>query len=76
MLRLPQVHGIIESLAGPNPLFDHDFVHFIAANSPTGQHLHVDAVIDNRDPSFDIQLFYFPTEVKPGAGGSSCQAAI
>ena len=70
MLRLPQVHGIIESLAGPNPLFDHDFVHFIAANSPTGQHLHVDAVIDNRDPSFDIQLFYFPTEVKPGAGGT------
>ena len=36
----------------------------------TGQHLHVDAVVDNRDPSFDIQLFYYPTEVKPGAGGT------
>ena len=70
MLRLPQVHGIIESLAGTDPLFDHDFVHFIGANSPTGQHLHVDAVVDNRDPSFDIQLFYYPSEVKPGAGGT------
>lgn len=70
MLRLPQVQGIIESLVGKNPLFDHDFVHYIAGNSPTGQHLHVDAVIDDRHPSFDIQLFYYPTEVKPGAGGT------
>ena len=53
-----------------DPLFDHDFAHFIRANSPTGQHLHVDAVVDNRDPSFDIQLFYYPSEVKPGAGGT------
>ena len=70
ILRLPQVHGIIESLVGTDPLFDHDFVHFIPANTATGQHLHVDAVVDNRDPSFDIQLFYFPVEVKPGAGGT------
>jgi len=35
-----------------------------------GQHLHVDAVVDTRDPSFDIQLFYFPQEVAPGAGGT------
>jgi hypothetical protein len=70
MLRLPQIQGIIESLVGKDPLYDHDFVHFIPANNPTGQHLHVDAVIDDRHPSFDIQLFYFPTEVKPGAGGT------
>ena len=38
--------------------------------SKTAQHLHVDAVIDNRHPSFDIQLFYFPTEVAQGAGGT------
>ena len=70
MLRLPQVQGIIESLVGPEPLFDHDFVHYIPANNPRGQHLHVDAVIDDRHPSFDIQLFYYPTEVAPGAGGT------
>ncbi len=70
MLRLPQVQGIIKSLVGSNPLFDHDFVHYIPAENSTGQHLHVDAVIDNRHPSFDIQLFYFPTNVAAGAGGT------
>ncbi len=70
MLRLPAVNGIIESLVGPDPIFDHDFVHYIPAKNPKGQHLHVDAVIDNKHPSFDIQLFYYPTEVAPGAGGT------
>ena len=70
MLRLPEVQGIITSLVGADPLFDHDFVHYIPANSPKGQHLHVDAVIDNRHPSFDIQLFYYPGDVAPGAGGT------
>ena len=70
MLRLPEVAGIIQSLVGSNPLFDHDFVHYIPAEHPKGQHLHVDAVIDNRHPSFDIQLFYYPTEVAAGAGGT------
>ncbi len=70
MLRLPQVQGIIESLVGADPLFDHDFIHYIAAGSTQGQHLHVDAVIDSRHPSFDIQLFYYPTDVAPGAGGT------
>lgn len=70
MLRLPKVQGIITSLVGTDPYFDHDFVHYIPADNPRGQHLHVDAVIDDRHPSFDIQLFYFPSEVKPGAGGT------
>ena len=70
MLRLPKVQGIIQSLVGTDPLFDHDFVHYIAPEAPHGQHLHVDAVIDNAHPSFDIQLFYFPTAVSPGAGGT------
>lgn len=70
VLRLPQVQGIIDSLVGSDPLFDHDFVHHIPAGSTQGQHLHVDAVIDSRHPSFDIQLFYFPTDVAPGAGGT------
>ena len=70
MLRLPQVHGIIRSLVGDDPRFDHDFVHHIPARSPQGQHLHVDAVIDDRHPSFDIQLFYFPLDVAEHAGGT------
>ena len=70
MLRLPQVHGIIASLVGADPVFDHDFVHLLPAGSTFAQHLHVDAVIDSRDPSFDVQLFYFPNEVRPGEGGT------
>ena len=70
LLRLPAIQGIIQSLVGTEPLFDHDFVHYIPAKNPKGQHLHVDAVIDNAHPSFDIQLFYFPTAVAEGAGGT------
>ncbi len=70
MLRLPEVRGIITSLVGPNPTFDHDFVHFLPAESKYGQQLHMDAIVDSDDPSFDIQLFYFPREVKPGEGGT------
>lgn len=69
-LRLPQVQGIIQSLVGADPLFDHDFVHLLPAGSTYAQHLHVDAVIDNPSPAFDIQLFYYPAEVKPGGGGT------
>ncbi|MCX2979884.1 phytanoyl-CoA dioxygenase [Halieaceae bacterium IMCC14734] len=70
LLNLPEVLGIVESLVGPNPLFDHDFVHRLQAGSEYKQHLHVDAVVDSADPSFDIQLFYFPQDVAPGAGGT------
>lgn len=70
MLNLPEVQGIVESLVGPDPLFDHDFVHRLQAGSGYQQHLHVDAVVDSVDPTFDIQLFYFPHEVAPDAGGT------
>ncbi len=69
-LRLPQVQGIIRSLVGSAPIYDHDFVHHLPAGSTYEQHLHVDAVVDSEDPTFDIQLFYFPNEVKPGEGGT------
>ena len=69
-IRLPAVQGLIRSLVGADPLFDHDFVHLLPAGSTYTQHLHVDAVIDNPEPSFDIQIFYYPVEVKPGEGGT------
>jgi hypothetical protein len=69
-LRLPQVQGVIQSLVGSDPLYDHDFVHHLPAGSGYRQNLHVDAVIDSADPTFDIQLFYFPHEVVAGEGGT------
>jgi hypothetical protein len=70
LLRLPQVQGIVSSLVGDDPLFDHDFVHRLPAGSGYTQHLHVDAVIDDPTPSFDIQVFYYPVAVEPGCGGT------
>ncbi|MEM9517331.1 MAG: phytanoyl-CoA dioxygenase family protein [Actinomycetota bacterium] len=69
-LRLPEVRGIITSLVGPAPIFDHDWTHHLPAGSTYLQPLHVDAVTDSSDPTFDIQLFWFPREVAPGEGGT------
>jgi hypothetical protein len=67
---LPVVAGAIRSLAGENPLFDHHAIHFNPAGSPRVQDLHCDAAIDSGDPTFDIQLFYFPHDVGEGEGGT------
>ena len=69
-LRLPQIQGIVTSLVGKDPLFDHDFVHKLPAGSQYRQHLHVDAVIDDPSPAFDIQIFYYPVAVQAGCGGT------
>lgn len=69
MLRLPRVQGIITSLVGPVPLFDHDWVHVREGGDIVDQHLHQDAIVDPT-MAFDIQLFWFPHEVKEGEGGT------
>ena len=69
-LRLPRIRGIIESLVGANPRFDHDFTHHILAGATYAQPLHVDAITDSPDPTFDVQLFWFPRDVAPGEGGT------
>jgi hypothetical protein len=69
MLRLPQVQGIIQSLVGPDPLFDHQAVHVRQPHEDSAQHLHGDSTIDIR-MHFDIQLMYFPHDVTPDMGGT------
>ena len=69
VLRHPAVRRIVDSLVGPEAVFDHDFVHVKPAGDRSFQPLHADAVIDP-NTAFDIQLFYFPHEVHPGAGGT------
>jgi hypothetical protein len=69
-LRLPQVRGIIESFVGPNPTFDHDWTHHILPHATYVQPLHVDAITDSADPTFDVQLFWYPHDVAPGEGGT------
>jgi len=69
MLRLPRVAGILHSLLGPNPVYDHDWVHVREAGDLVDQHLHQDAIVD-QTLAFDVQLFWFPHAVTPGEGGT------
>lgn len=78
LLALPAVRGIIASLVGPRPTFDHQFLHLAFPPSAwregdppqTSQHLHQDSTIDVRTGAFDIQLMYYPHAVGPEDGGT------
>jgi hypothetical protein len=69
MVRVPAVAGAIASLVGDKPVVDHHFVHLKAAGDLAAQGLHCDAIIDE-GLAFDIQLFWFPHAISPGAGGT------
>lgn len=69
MLRLPRIQGILRSLLGPGPVYDHDWVHVRERGDLVDQLLHQDAIIDPT-LSFDVQLFWFPHDVAPGEGGT------
>ncbi len=69
LLDLPQIQGIIQSLVGENPRFDHDAIHVREANEGRAQGLHADSIIDCRT-HFDIQLMYFPHDVPLEMGGT------
>ena len=69
MLRLPQVRGIIESLVGPSPRYDHHQVHTVPPGRNVGQTWHGDAIIDTR-LHFDAQLFYFAHDTPREMGGT------
>ncbi len=66
---LPAVRGIIASLVGPEPQYDHHAVHTVAARSGHAQIWHADAAIDPK-PHFDIQIMYYPHEVTRDMGGT------
>ncbi|MBT5874091.1 MAG: phytanoyl-CoA dioxygenase [Candidatus Latescibacteria bacterium] len=69
VFRLPEIQGIIQSLVGPNPLYDHHAVHTVNATHDVGQIWHADAIIDLR-MHFDIQFFYFSHDTPREMGGT------
>ena len=73
MLDLPQIQGLIHSLVGEDPLFDHDAIHVREPNQGRAQGLHADSIIDTRD-HFDIQIMYFPHDVPLEMGGTLAAA--
>ena len=78
IMALPEVDGIVRSLVGPNPTFDHHFLHvamppsfFQAKELPHRSQLtHQDSTIDPRFEHFDIQLMYYPHKVTNAMGGT------
>ena len=69
LLDLPQIQGLIASMVGDDPLFDHDAIHVREPNEGKAQGLHADSIIDCRT-HFDIQLMYFPHDVPLEMGGT------
>lgn len=69
MIRMPEIQGIIQSLVGPDPLFDHHAIHVRQANEGQAQGMHGDSIIDTR-MHFDVQLMYFPHDVPLEMGGT------
>lgn len=77
ILQLPAVSGLVQSLVGREPIFDHHFLHITfppsyyanLADVPRSQHLHQDSTIDTRQ-AFDVQLMYYPHEVTQDMGGT------
>ena len=68
--RLPQVKGLIDSLVGPDPLYDHHAAHLVKAGIMKGPDMHQDSVIDFRENYFDIQLSFFPVDTPDEMGGT------
>ena len=77
MLDLPVVAGAIRSLVGPEPVFDHHFLHVTfptayheaAGGENVSQHTHQDSTIDPRQ-AFDLQIMYYPHDVTREMGGT------
>ena len=69
MLGMPEIQGIIYSLVGPDPSFDHHAIHIRQPNEGKAQGLHGDSIIDIRT-HFDIQLMYFPHDIPLEMGGT------
>jgi hypothetical protein len=70
IVRLPAVVGIIESLVGPRPIYDHHYAHTVEAGQRWSQPWHADAIIDTRPTAFDIQLFFFLHDTPRHMGGT------
>ncbi|MEM7737473.1 MAG: phytanoyl-CoA dioxygenase family protein [Deinococcota bacterium] len=69
LLDMPEIQGIIHSLVGADPLFDHDAVHVREPNQGSAQGMHADSIIDTR-MDFDVQLMYFPHDIPLEMGGT------
>jgi hypothetical protein len=77
LLEAPLVRGVVRSLLGEAPVFDHHFLHVTfppryheaGGGENLSQHTHQDSTIDPR-LSFDVQVMYYPHAVTREMGGT------
>ncbi len=77
LLALPLVQGAMRSLVGPDPAFDHHFLHVTfpptyyegGSSEHVSQHTHQDSTIDPSE-GFDLQIMYYPHKVTREMGGT------
>ena len=62
--------AVIESLLGPDPIYDHHYAHVIAPRNEWSQPWHADAILDPRRAAFDIQLCFFFHDTPREMGGT------
>ena len=70
IFRIPVLKGLIRSLVGPNPLYDHHGPHLTNAGELKGPDTHQDSVTDFRENYFDIQLSFFFEDTPNEKGGT------
>jgi hypothetical protein len=74
ILQLPQVRGLVTSLVGAEPLYDHHVNHVRDAHAflpqSGGGSIHQDFAVDIRPYTFDINLSIYPHAVTPDMGGT------
>ena len=70
LLELPAIAGIMESLLGREPIYDHHYTHVIEPEQRWSQPWHADAIVDPRRAAFDIQLFFFLHDTPREMGGT------
>jgi hypothetical protein len=75
ILALPAVAGIVRSLVGADPLYDHHVNHTVQSDNPIrrpgGHWFHQDHVVDVRPYTFDAVLSIFPHAISKEMGGTT-----
>ncbi len=76
VFQLPQLCGALRSLMGPDPIYNHSFVHIVPAHHPQAQDWHADSIIDTRPLTFDVLVMYFPQDTPREMGAHACTARV
>jgi hypothetical protein len=70
IFREPRFEGVVTSLLGDDPIYDHHFPHVTEPGQRHGDNLHQDAIRDARHFAFDVQISIFPESTTLAMGGT------